>query len=93
MSRKIYKYPIEVMDEQSVWMPAGAEILTCQEQFGIMCLWALVDPVEMTSPRTILIMGTGAISIPDSYNVTYIATIQPVEHKGSLVWHIFERIL
>lgn len=42
--QRIYKYPIETVDQQQVKMPDGAQILTVQVQNGKPCLWAMVDP-------------------------------------------------
>jgi hypothetical protein len=39
----IYKYTLEVTDEQEVKMPANAQILCVQVQHGRPTLWALVD--------------------------------------------------
>ena len=41
MKKKIYKYPLEVQDEQVVMLPTGAKILTVQSQKDRPCLWAL----------------------------------------------------
>ena len=60
MKKKIYKYPLEVQDEQVVMLPTGAKILTVQSQKDRPCLWALVNP---TAPNdmavTIRLIGTG----------------------------------
>ena len=42
--KKIYKYRIEVTDDQNIEMPVGAKILTVQTQNGVPCIWAMVDP-------------------------------------------------
>lgn len=87
MVEKIFKYPIEVTDEQIVLLPTGAKILTIQNQGEIPCLWALVNP---TVPRdmaiTIRIYGTGH-DVIDSDSLEYISTFQMM--GGSLVFHSF----
>lgn len=85
--KKIFKYPIEVTDEQVVLLPTGAKILTIQSQGDIPCIWALVDP---TAPRNeavnIRIHGTGH-DVPDSENLEYVNTFQMM--GGRLVFHSF----
>lgn len=36
--KKIYKYRIEVTDDQNIEMPVGAKILTVQTQNGVPCI-------------------------------------------------------
>ena len=84
---KIFKYPIEVTDEQVVLLPTGAKILTIQNQGEVPCIWALVNP---TAPKdmaiTIRIHGTGH-DVPDSDSLEYISTFQMM--GGRLVFHSF----
>lgn len=40
--KTIWKYPLQVLDRQTLFMPPGAEILSLQTQFGNPCLWARV---------------------------------------------------
>ena len=86
--KRIYKYKLEVTDEQYIVMPAGAEILTVQTQFGQPCIWALVDIDE--TPCDIEykfeIFGTGN-PIDDDFEGKYIGTFQMAE--GQLVYHLF----
>ena len=42
--KKIYKYAIEITDDRDIVMPVGAKILTVQNQNGVPCIWAMVDP-------------------------------------------------
>jgi hypothetical protein len=55
-------------------------------QHGVPCLWALVDPEQDYTDRTIDIIVTGH-DIVDLFTRTYIGTVQ----QGPLVWHVFER--
>lgn len=89
MEQRIWKYQLEITDDQVISMPTGAEILTVQMQNGKPCLWALVDPNEETKTyRLIQIYGTGN-PIPDG-NRRYISTIQIF--NGDLIFHVFERV-
>lgn len=41
--KKIYKYAIEITDDQDIVMPVGAKILTVQNQNGVPCIWACIS--------------------------------------------------
>lgn len=81
----IYKYPIDIRDEQLVKMPKDAKILTVQMQGDNPTLWALVDEKAEKEYRKIRIIGTGH-PIPDADSLTYIGTIQ----ERMFLWHVFE---
>jgi hypothetical protein len=84
---RIWKYALNVIDQQCITMPRNAKILTVQMQDDICCLWALVDETaKFTEHRNIAIYGTGN-PMPDNPG-TYIATFQM--HGGALVFHAFE---
>lgn len=84
----IWKFPLEITDEQNVMMPEGAVILSAQSQSDTLCLWAKVDAKAPLSRRTIRIFGTGH-PVPDE-PLIFIATAQMLNAWGPLVWHIFE---
>lgn len=85
--KAVYKYPLEIQDEQVVLLPTGAKILTVQAQKDRPCLWALVNP---TAPNdmalTIRIFGTGH-KIQDIDSLEYISTFQSFD--GLFVLHVF----
>jgi len=83
---KIWKYQLQVTDEQMVAMPAGAKGLAVQVQHGVPCLWALVDPRAPIEIRSIVTVGTGhdANSLADLY---YVGTYQL--YDGDIVLHVF----
>ena len=87
MKETVYKYHLEIEDEQVVLLPTGSRILTVQQQNNNIFLWALVNP---TSPNkqafTIRIHGTGH-AISDSDELEYINTVQL--YGGKLVFHVF----
>ena len=56
---KVYKFPLEISDEQKVSMPEDAKVLTVQVQKGKPCLWAECNPDGEPVLRTFLIRGTG----------------------------------
>lgn len=84
---KIWKWPLEITDLQTLDIPSDATILTVQTQNGSPQLWALcATPVENTTPRHIAIYGTGN-PLPDNVG-RYISTFQM--HDGAFVFHAFE---
>ena len=87
--QSIYKYELEITDNQNILLPIGAQILTVQNQNGKACLWALVDPNKETEARHIEIFGMGQPVLSDmGTSREYISTFQM--HGGQLVFHVFE---
>ena len=85
---KVYKFSLEISDEQKVLMPEGAKVLTVQVHLCFFFFWAECNPDEEPVLRTFLICGTGH-SIDDDIEKEYIGTIQMCE--GSIVFHVFEK--
>ena len=83
---QIWKYPLEIRDEQSIKMPGTSAILAVQVQNGTPCLWVMVDPRNPGRFRKIAIYGTGHEMSQSPYN--YIGTFQVA--NGSLVFHVFD---
>ena len=85
---RIYKYQLEITDEQHVAMPRGAKLLSVQVQRGVCCLWALVgedlDADDMDSTRLIRIVGTG--NPTDITDEPFIGMVQ----MGQFMWHVFD---
>ena len=88
MKKSIWKFQLETVDEQSLLMPKGANILTVQTQNEIPCLWALVDPEGNKEERIIEIFGAGN-PVNDEIDRRYIGTYQSM--RGSFIGHVFER--
>ncbi len=85
--KTIYKYKLQIKDEQCIGLPEGAKILTVQVQKGEAFIWALVDNDKDLEERFIEVIGTGnPVTGSDSRN--YIGTIQL--NDGNLVFHVFE---
>lgn len=87
---KIWKWILEYRDEQTLVMPADAQLLSVQlGREGSPCLWALCDtgPGNNQERRTILIYGTGN-PIPEQPG-RYLGTFQL--DNGQLVFHVFEK--
>lgn len=84
-----FELPLRNGGEQIIDMPVLSRILCVQDQNGILCIWAVVDPKKEMTKRKFLIVGTGYESkhIP----LDYIGTVQQM--SGALIWHIFEEIM
>ena len=83
---RIWKYQLDITDEQTVMIPAGSTLLDVQMQGDTCCLWALCDEKAEKEPRRIAIYGTGD-PIPDRPG-EYIATFQM--NSRALAFHAFE---
>ncbi|WP_454735449.1 DUF7352 domain-containing protein [Cupriavidus necator] len=83
---RIWKWPLQVADQQTIRMPHGAQILDVQMQGEGLQLWALVEEGQSQVEREIAIYGTGnpMPKVPGKY----IATFQM--HGGALVFHVFD---
>ena len=92
MRKAIFKYLLDIQDENKISMPKGAEILTCQTQNDKQpCVWAIIDTEQKeTEVRHFEILGTGhtANALNEGYKRIYISTFQIL--NGSLVFHLFE---
>jgi len=92
---RIFKFIVPVQDSYVVVaMPAGATILSVQNQGGQPALWALVDETARKEPRTFMWKGTGhdCDELADPLHPwKYRATVQ--FSGGALVFHLFEKVL
>ncbi len=83
--KTIWKYPIEIHEYFCIEMPIDAKILTIQNQKGIICMWALVNPDKRLERRCFRIYPTGQ---PVEFYGDYIGTFQISD--GDIVLHLFE---
>lgn len=85
--QKIYKYTFQVEDEQQLFLPKGAQILTCFNQIGVgPVLYAAVDPAEPKVPRNISCRGTGHSM--HGKEGKYVGTIRLSNY--TLIFHVFD---
>lgn len=82
--KTIYKYPIEITDEQTLSMPEGAQVLSAQMQGNTLCIWALVDSGNFNCDRRVRIFGTGNPVVLDG-NWKFVDSV----HERIFVWHVF----
>ncbi len=85
--KAVWKFPIQVADEQIINIPLGATLLTVQVCRGEVCIWALVDTAEKPSSVKIITHGTGHPA-DDVWNAAnYIGTYQI--QQGEFVGHVW----
>jgi len=82
--KTIWKFPLAGNAEQYISMPAGAEVIAVQEQFGAVQAWAIVDPAKPLRVVQIIIRGTGQ---PLGEVGKYVGTFQM--EGGGFVFHAF----
>jgi len=87
--KTIYKYPLQVTDDQDLFLPKGAVILSVIVQQNVLVLYAGVDNSEkIEERRKIKIFGTGNPVYYEQGKLRFIASVQ----QGVFVWHVFENI-
>lgn len=80
--RKIFKY--QFVSGGRIEIPKNAEIVHVEEQDGVLCMWAIVNPDAPKETRTFCIRGTGH---PIDESLKYVKTWQ----APPFVWHLFEQ--
>lgn len=83
--RTIWKYELPISDKVSVPMPRGAQVLSVAEQYGKLCVWALVSTTQEKEPQRFGIYGTG-LPAEDAGAGYFLGT---VVMPNGLVWHVF----
>lgn len=85
----IYKYVLNEIDVQGIYLPRECQLLDIQVQNGQIVYWVLLNSYAAMSEFIELeVIGTGNY-ISDQYNRQHLKTIQM---PSGLVWHIFKRI-
>ena len=87
--KTIYKYELQILDEQQVIIPKGANILSVQVQDNKLYFYTLVDTDKEYTVETFLVLGTGN---PIEYDIEkdykHVGTVQ----QRSFVWHVFMKV-
>ncbi len=82
--KTIWKFPIEIKDEQLIKAPFGAEVIHAGlDPLGVPCVWCEVESVNSPDPISIVLVGTGQELPPRTFT-----------HRGSFVdgafvWHVY----
>jgi hypothetical protein len=82
--KTIYKYPIQITDEQEIQVHGEADVLHAGlDPQGTPCIWAMVDPSQPTAPLSVLVVGTGNPMpyVPYRHLSSFV--------QGPFVWHVF----
>lgn len=88
--QKIFKYPLEVTDNQIVDILLPAILLSVENQRGNIVLYAIVDDESnVTIPIDVAIVGTGNVICQNLSTYKFMGTVKMAE--GALVWHIFAK--
>lgn len=88
--KTIYKYPLLLIEKQTITVPHGTAFLHAQYQNGSLYIWGLVDTSNPMTQATIEIFGTGH-PIPGKFSKHLYGHINTVV-EGDLVWHIFHTL-
>ena len=83
MSTVVWKTVLSISDEQTIDIPADAQMLCAAAQGNNFCIWYRCSPDAPKAPRRIRIAGTGHPISDEAW--TYIGTC----FYGALVFHIF----
>lgn len=87
--KRVYKYPLSIVDFQTLGMPADAKLLTVQAQRNQPCLWALVDTERAQEEVTLRLVGTGH-EFEDADQWEHLGSFQL--DAGLLVFHVFRQV-
>lgn len=75
----------------AIRMPSNAKILKVDEQYGDICVWALVDTDNAPETRTFQLFGTGhEIPVDAASGFVHVGSVMLL--SGRLVLHVFEEI-
>lgn len=86
MIKKIFKYEFEVADEVTLDLPFETDVLSVGTQnFGRICIWALVVPGARLVKRKFVVRGTGHPI--DMDGLKFLGTV----FDSTFVWHVFEK--
>lgn len=82
--KTIYKYPLEIVDVQTVKTNKSYKVVLVGNQEGQLCLWLQVDTEKPTIDLQIVIKGTGH-EIPKNPPLTHLGSAI----VGAFVWHVY----
>lgn len=85
---RIYKYPIPIIEEFSIILPKGAEIIRLDFIEGHAWLWAKIDQRVEDEKRYFRAFKTGAL-IPDNLDIKYIG-MYPIFIQVELMLYVYE---
>lgn len=85
----IFKYPLQMIDNQIIKVPKGTEPLSVMVQNGQPCLWCKVDRTESDcfTEITVQMAGTGQ---PRNHLGKFISSF--MLNDGEFVFHVFYKV-
>lgn len=84
MSDYVEKFPIYLIERQTLTLTQGCELLSVGMQYGSPCLWARVEPTAPPRKVAIFIVQTGQ-ELP-KVGLAYLGTLVGEVHA----YHVFE---
>ena len=85
--RKIFKYPLQITDFQTIEVKSPAILLSVAEQNNQIMMYAIVDDLEYGIPVDVRIIGTGLPIKEDIENYKFLGTVKLED--GRLMFHVF----
>jgi hypothetical protein len=85
--RKIFKYPLEITDYQTVEIKSPAILLSVVGIDDEIVMYAMVDDLEYGIPVDVRIIGTGNAIKDDIDNYKFLGTVGLM--NGREIWHVF----
>jgi hypothetical protein len=85
----VFKYGLDIADEQVLQLPAGARILYVGQQplqKAPLQLWAHIDKRASLVSRKIVMYGTGHPMPAEPGK--FLGTV--LTHGGTMVWHVYD---
>ena len=79
----IWKYPLEICDEQQLQVPYPSRVLSVGVDAPGACLWVLVNTENEKAPMRIRIRGTGH-PIESAKDWTYLGHVI----QAPFIWHV-----
>lgn len=84
--RRVFKYQLLTVTEQSVSIPGLVQALHIDVQSGTVCMWCLVDDAKPTQAYTVITHGTGH-NADDTTDAQYVGSYMLL--NGQFVGHVF----
>lgn len=88
--KSVWKWQLEVKDEQVIEVPVGTRLLTVSMQHGVPAVWGLVplgEPQARMVSLRVRIAGTGHPMPEEVCPGDYVGTFSP---EMGLVFHVFQ---
>lgn len=84
--RTVWKFPLAIVNRQSIKIPTTNEFLCVQMQRGIPCIWAKVDPYSIETFIWVVIHETEH-DVSDTEDMTYLGSFQTAD--GNVIFHVW----